>query len=271
MFASIYQQFQSFSQFIHNTATHTLTHQQSAQQDGKIRISEKNLHKLHQTYPQHFSYDVFDYDTTTYRTTRNTFATTTKAWNDYDNNSKGKDAYEKNFSQFSGHEDSRPTSGSSSSSTGNSRDIYNNPLNGNSNREAYNPNSGNSNRETNYNTPKSTSTNSNQGRDIYKQPKETSTYSYGFVAESLANSGNSFNKYSPPTTQRPYNQQTTSSTYDYNYNRRTTITPSTFRPNRDTNFGATTRKSTYFQGDLPFLNNDETGTSVKCLKYFQIF
>lgn len=73
------------------------------------------------------------------------------------------------------------------------------------------------------------------------------------------NSGSSNNHNS--VTQRPFSQQSpTTSNYNYD-NRRTTATTksSTYRPNRD----ITTRKSTYFQGDLPFFNNDETSVSCK--------
>lgn len=233
----------------------------------------------HRLNPQRFSFDGFNYETTTHRTTRNVFATTTQAWNEYsNNNNNGKDGYENSFSQFSGHETSRPSSGSNSdrktsTTTGNSRDVYSSNANNNNNRDILNSNSGNSNRETYYNTPKTTSSSThqsrevyNQDRDIYNQPRETSTEGYGFIADSLANHGNSNNNYNPPVTARSFNQQTTTSNYDYNFNsnnRRSSSTSSTFRPNRDTNFGLTTKRSTYFQGDLPFLNNDETGTSVR--------
>lgn len=193
-------------------------------------------------------------------------------WNDYENNNN-------QFSQFSGHQTSRPSStfnsnsGSSSNSNGNSRDVYNvpdrnrdtyNQNSGNSNngREIYNSNPGNSNNQNSFNTQKPT-TKTTQGRDVYNQdrdfyqPKETSTSRYEFIADSLANSENSKNNYNPSVTQRPTIQRTTTTTeYDYGVYRRTTS------PNRETNVGGTTRKSTYFQGDLPFLNNDRTETTV---------
>jgi hypothetical protein len=229
---------------------------------------------------QRFSYDESNYDTTTYRTTRNIFATTTQAWNDYGNsNVKGREVYGNDFSQFSGHKNSRPSSGTSSNSaktntnnqretqTSSSRDVYNNPSNSNGNREDYNPsssiNSNKNSRDIYNNSPKDimSSSNNNQGRDIYNQPRETSTVGYGFVADSLANSGNN-NNYNPPITQRPFIQATTTN-YDFNNNRRTTS--STYQPNRDVIRQVTTKKSTYFQGDLPFFNNDETETSVKVI------
>lgn len=182
----------------------------------------------------------------TYRPTQTTLNS-----NDF-RQSKGSNVYnENNFSQFSGHETERP---------------YSN-VNINPSRDV-----------------------SNSNRDVYNQPREILPNSVGFVGDSLAgtlNSGNGRNVNS--VTQRPYSQQTTttlnydnnrratqSTTYfdsNVNNNQRTTTnydynvfprtTAPTYRPNRE----VTTRRSTYFQGDLPFLNgnkNNDDETSVSC-------
>lgn len=166
-----------------------------------------------------FSSDAFDYDDTT--TSRNTFRTTTpQSWNNYGNNNNRDQGRDESFSQG--------TSGSSSKGSNNSFG-----------REAVKP-------------PSSlVITNTNQGRDIYiPTRRETSTSAYGFAGDSFSNSGND-NNYNV-VTQRPANLRTPSTTTNYDYMTRTTM--SSYRPNRET----TTKQSSYFQGDLPFFSNDET-------------
>lgn len=180
-----------------------------------------------------FSYDNFNVDPTTRRS---------YAYN------------EDNYSQFSGHEEVRRNNTSSAREVNYSSNDNNPPI--------------------------------NQGREVYTQkPREILPNSFGFVAESLAGSSSSSNGGNiNSVTQRPFNQQTTTTSrysnrqststtsYDFNIgNQRTSSTksdydynvyPRTTAPTYGTNRETTTRKSTYFKGDLPFLNNDEDGTSV---------
>lgn len=193
---------------------------------------------------QYFSYDRVSYDDDT--SYRNTFGTTTQANSDY--NKENGDS----FSQFSGHENSRPIAN-----------------HGNSAREV--SNSGKTTVNNNYDRDYSNSQNvdngkadNNQGSDFYYQQHhdETSTNNYGDIVGS--SNGNSNNHHTVP--QRPFNRQTSTTTHyydsdgrrttttNYDFNNRRTTTSSTYRPNRE----ITTKKSTYFQGDLPFLNSDET-------------
>lgn len=233
-----------------------------------------------------FSYDGYNSDTTT---RRNAFTTATESWNDF-GQSKGSNTgnvyNEDNYSQFAGHETSRPVSNVNAG-----RGNVNSGQSNNNNNDYYNP---------------IANTNANQGRETNNQPREISPNSFGFISDSLGGSSSSGNgRNVNSVTQRPVNQQQTTTTQDYNNrrksssttnydtnrstqssinydsdnnrNRRTTsttsnydynvyqrTTASSYRPNRET----TTRKSTYFQGDLPFLNSnnsDEDGTSVSML------
>ncbi|CAO1381196.1 unnamed protein product [Diamesa hyperborea] len=78
---------------------------------------------------------------------------------------------------------------------------------------------------------------------------------FGFIGDSFTgNDENSFGSNTNVVTQRPFIGSQTTTPYYQNNNR---ATPLTSRPNRDT----TTRKSTYFQGDLPFLNSGQQGSS----------
>jgi hypothetical protein len=105
--------------------------------------------------------------------------------------------------------------------------------------------------------------NGNQGQRGTTLPPSNN---FGFVSESLAGSSNSdTNHHSVP--QRPsFNQATTSTTSYYDFNagsdRRTTTT-TTRRPSQ-----VTTRKSTYFQGDLPFFSSDETSVRANIFGAF---
>lgn len=142
------------------------------------------------------------------------------------------------------YESSRPSSGINSGSSSGTKVINSGNANSNNNnfdREYYNP-------------PSIAKTNSNH--EIYN--RETSTNGYNFAGEasfsgnSQGNSGNSNNQNS--VTQRPSNQRTTSTTSNYDYNnsnRRTTS--NSYNPYQ----AVTTKKSTFFQGDLPFFK-DET-------------
>lgn len=87
--------------------------------------------------------------------------------------------------------------------------------------------------------------NQNSNRETYNQPSSNINNSNGFIVDSLSGSIDNIN-YSTPTTRRSVHS----------------VTSTTYRPS----IRATTKKSTYFQGDLPFLNNghniDETTVSL---------
>ena len=190
---------------------------------------------------QSFSYDGYDDDSPN----RNTFATTTESRRDFSGSNNNGNAYDNSFSQFSGQRNSRPDTYESESK---------------SSREIINSGSSNNNGQDYYFQQTSTSRNINPARDIYnQQPRETSTSRLVFIADSLSgsesNSGNSNNFNSVP--QRPFTQRT-STTSNYNFENRRTTTSSTYRPDLD----ITTKKSSYFQGDLPFFNSDSDETSV---------
>lgn len=127
------------------------------------------------------------------------------------------------------------------------------PSNINNDREVYTPSSSGK-----ASSNGSNNNNNNQGqRDVYPQQQPNS---FGFVSDSLAGSSNANSNtdhHSIP--QRPsYTQPTTTSTSSYDFNtRRAATTTTTRRPSQ-----VTTRKSTYFQGDLPFFNRDETSVSA---------
>lgn len=118
---------------------------------------------------------------------------------------------------------------------------------------------GNNNDRDYYVPPRTTKAN-NQGRDRNtnnQKPHETSTNSFGFIADSLAGSGLNSNNHNS-ITQRPFRQQT-STTVNYNFDNRETASSTTYRPSRD----ISTKKSTYFQGDLTFVIGDETSVRLK--------
>lgn len=221
-----------------------------------------------------------NYETTTYHNVRNTFATTTQSWNDFVSGSKARDVNEDSFTQFSGHDSQRPNSGPNHglSNTGNKHVPTSNFGQsfggGNHNdRDFYNPLP---------DVASPSKSNGNQGRDNFNQPRETTPSTYGFIGDSLSGGSNNHNlntgsnkvnsgsfgsgnqnfnsinnnnqNLTPP---KPLNLQTTRPTTSYDYNERRT----TESVNRPFNERSTTKKSTYFQGDLPFFNNDETSVS----------
>lgn len=183
-------------------------------------------------------------------------------------NSNGRDTHDDNFSQFSGHGNSQ-SNGNNKNKNSNGYDDNISQFSGHESTQTNtgsNADRGTSNINNNdKNHPPvmvstSSQTNGNQGRDIYNynQVRERSTSGYDFVADSLAGSSNSGGNHNSAVTQRPFSLQTTT---DYNYHGDRRPTTSSYRPVRD----STTKKSTYFQGDLPFFNhdgNDETSVSL---------
>lgn len=183
-------------------------------------------------------------------------------------NSNGRDTHDDNFSQFSGHGNSQ-SNGNNKNKNSNGYDDNISQFSGHESTQTNtgsNADRGTSNKNNNdKNHPPvmvstSSQTNGNQGRDIYNynQARERSTSGYDFVADSLAGSSNSGGNHNSAVTQRPFSLQTTT---DYNYHGDRRPTTSSYRPVRD----STTKKSTYFQGDLPFFNhdgNDETSVSL---------
>lgn len=169
--------------------------------------------------------------------------------NSNSNKNNNRDVYDdNNFSQFSGHgtssNASRGFSNSETSSFGHGTSNTGGGTNNDKNDREFYDLSG---------TGSTSNSNSNQGRDIYNhnRQRETSTYSYDYATDRPSNSGSNQNSVG---NSRPYDLQTTNA---YDYNRRTPS--STQRSLRDT-----TRRSTYFQGDLPFFNNnDETSVSFR--------